>query len=59
MKNKITLCFNIKDLIINYNNKTQVIAQWAGRWKSDFFYFKVNDLKKFIKKHPKKDYQIL
>ena len=58
-ENTIEICDNAKDLIEKYSKWTPVIAQWEGKWESDFFYFLITDLIDFIKKNPKKDYQIV
>lgn len=40
----VELCFNAKSLIENYKPNTDVIGQWTGKWRSDFFKFKVKDV---------------
>lgn len=42
---------NAQDLI-TYPVDTKVMAQWAGRDRSDFFRFTVGDLRKHIKANP-------
>ncbi len=39
--NGIELCDNVFDLIKKYRPSTEVISQWRGQWRSDFFYFTV------------------
>jgi len=58
-KDVVEICDNAKDLMCYYLNETTVISQWKGEWNSDFFIFKIKDLKEYIKKNPKKDYQII
>ena len=36
-----------------------MIAQWGGRWRSDFFHFKVADLIAHIVLVPAKEYHIV
>ena len=55
----IELCFNAKDLIENYLPETKVLGQWEGRWRSDFFSFRISDLIAFTKKHLKENYHIV
>lgn len=40
-----------KDLL-TYPTQTKVMAQWAGKQRSDFFQFTVGQLKKHIKENP-------
>jgi len=32
--------------LLDYPNDTQVMSQWRGQWSSDFFQFKISELKK-------------
>ncbi len=38
--------------LLGYPDDTPVMNQWRGQWKSDFFQFKVADLRKHIAEHP-------
>jgi len=43
----IEIVNNADELIRNYSVETKVLAQWPGRWRSDFFSFTVGDIKLF------------
>jgi len=43
---------NVKKLL-EYPDETQVMAQWSGQYKSDFFQFKVSDLRRYDTEHPR------
>jgi hypothetical protein len=40
--------------LLTYPNTTKVLAQWQGKNRSDFYCFKVMDLRKHIIEHPPK-----
>lgn len=54
---KIELCDSPIKLINDYSDDTDVIVQWRGQWRSDFFYFKIGELIDYIAKNPKESYQ--
>ena len=57
-----TLVIDIVDnasKLLAYADEVKVMAQWGGRWSSDFFQFTVGDLRKYIAENPKADYQII
>lgn len=54
----VTIVDNAKDLL-EYREDTLVIAQWAGKWRSDFFSFRVGDLKLYTIMNPKEGYHIV
>jgi hypothetical protein len=56
---KVEIVHSIKELLEQYTDEVQVMAQWAGQWRSDFMQFNVGDLRQYIKENPKKDYQII
>lgn len=37
-----------KEALLELEDKTPVMGQWSGQWRSDFFQFTVGDLRKFI-----------
>ena len=41
---QIELCFNMKNLLEKYPPETEVIGQWKGEWRSDFFHYTIQDL---------------
>jgi len=45
--------------LITFPDENIVIAQWEGKYRSDWFKFKVNDFKNYIKKYPKKEYYVI
>jgi hypothetical protein len=38
--------------LLEYPDDTPVMAQWRGQWRSDFFQFKVVDLRTYVAEHP-------
>ena len=38
-------------VLLEYPDETQVMAQWRGEYKSDFFQFKVGDLRRYVAEH--------
>lgn len=38
--------------LLEYADETPVMSQWRGRLKSDYFHFKVGDLRRYIANHP-------
>lgn len=55
---EVCIIDSVKELLA-LPEDTQVIAQWGGQYRSDFFAFKVQDLKDFIALNPKENYQIV
>jgi hypothetical protein len=45
--------------LLEFPDETQVMAQWRGQWKSDFFQFKVGDLRKYVAEHPAEKYHVV
>ncbi len=45
--------------LLEYPDTTSVMAQWRGQWKSDFFQFKVVDLRKYVAEHPPEKYHVI
>jgi hypothetical protein len=35
------------------------MAQWKGQWRSDYFHFKVGDLRRYVMKHPAEKYHVV
>lgn len=54
---EVGLCDNIIDLL-KFNDDVEVLGQWKGNCRSDFFHFKVLDLKDYINKNPKESYHL-
>lgn len=52
----IDLVTNVKDLLELPNN-TRIMAQWKGKRRSDFYSFKVADLKKHLEEYPRQPRQ--
>lgn len=46
----ISLCKSAQELVDTFPPETEVIAQWQGQWRSDFFYFRVQDIIDFWNK---------
>ena len=38
--------------VLQFDDDCDVIFQWRGQWRSDFFHFKIRDLKAYIESHP-------
>lgn len=45
--------------LLTYSDETKVMAQWGGRWRSDYFQFRVGQFRQYIEEHPKQPGQIL
>ncbi len=45
--------------LLEFPDGTQVMAQWRGQWKSDFFKFTVGDLREYIVKTPPNSHQVV
>ena len=43
----VVLVDNKNDLLL-YPDETEVMGQWKGQWSSDFFNFKVGDMRNYI-----------
>jgi len=55
---EVTIVDNAKKLL-EHSDETHVMAQWSGQWRSDFFQFKVGDLRRYIATHPPEKYQVV
>ena len=56
---KTEIVYNAKELLSNYQDDIKVMAQWAGKYKSDFFQFSVGQFRDFCKANPKDSYQLV
>jgi hypothetical protein len=45
--------------LLEYPDATQVMSQWRGQWKSDYFQFKVGDLRRYIGSHPAEKHHVV
>ena len=45
--------------LLEYPDDIQVMAQWSGQWRSDFFQFRVGDLREYVKAHPPEKYHVI
>ena len=45
MGEQIELCRSAIELVSTYAPETEVIVQWVGKWRSDYFYMHVYDVK--------------
>ena|SRR5258708_3235185 len=45
--------------LLEFPDATQVMSQWSGQWKSDFFQFTIADLKKHLEQYPKDSHQLV
>jgi hypothetical protein len=45
--------------LLDYADETQVMAQWRGEWKSDYFHFKVSDLRRYVASHPAEKHHVV
>lgn len=45
--------------LLSFSDGTKVMAQWSGRWRSDFFQFTIGQLKKFISENPAQSYNLI
>ena len=55
---RVDIVDNAKELL-TLPDTTKVMAQWGGKYSSDFFQFTVADFRKYIELNPKKDYHIV
>lgn len=55
---EVMIVNNARDLL-KFPDDTNVIAQWGGKWSSNFFHFKVGDFKLHTIVNPKESYQIV
>jgi|GEM_PF-4062631 len=55
---EVKIVGNAKKLL-EFPDETQVMAQWRGEWRSDFFQFKVGDLRNYVVKHPAEKHHIV
>jgi hypothetical protein len=44
----VHICMTVSEML-NFPAKTQVMAQWPGTWRSDFFHFTVGDFQTWQK----------
>lgn len=44
------------DELLAHPPETKVMAQWGGKYRSDFFQFTVGDFQKYIQENPKESY---
>jgi hypothetical protein len=45
--------------LLEYPDATQVMSQWRGQWRSDYFHFKVGDLREYIARHPAEKHHVV
>jgi hypothetical protein len=45
--------------LLTYPDETQVMAQWSGRYRSDFFQFTVGQLRDYVAKHPASSHHVV
>jgi len=38
--------------VLQSDDDCDVIFHWRGKWRSDFFHFKIRDLRAYIESHP-------
>ena len=38
--------------LLQFDDDCDVIFHWRGQWRSDFFHFKIRDLRAYIESHP-------
>jgi len=55
---EVRIVDNAKTLL-DYADETQVMAQWRGQWRSDYFHFTVGDLRRYVMKHPAEKHDIV
>lgn len=55
----IEIVYSAVELVNNFSDDVEVIAQWGGNYKSDFFKFTVGDFKRHIAKNPKENYHVI
>lgn len=55
---EVRIVDNAKKLL-EYPDATQVMGQWRGEWKSDFFRFTVGDLRAHVTKYPPEKYHVV
>ena len=56
---QVAICDSAQRLIEAWPPDADVIAQWGGQWRSDFFHFKVADLIAHIAIVPTKEHHII
>ncbi len=55
---EVRIVENAKKLL-DFADETKVMAQWSGQWKSDYFQFKVGDLRRYVAEHPAENHQVV
>ena len=45
--------------LLEYPDATQVMSQWRGQWKSDYFQFNVGNLRRYIASHPAEKHDVV
>ena len=45
--------------LLDFADGTQVMAQWKGQWRSDYFHFKVGDFRRYVAEHPAEKYHVV
>jgi hypothetical protein len=45
--------------LLSYPDETKVMAQWGGKWKSDFFQFTVGQFRQSVADNPKQPHHIV
>jgi len=46
---RVQLVHNSDDLLTDFEDNVQIMAQWPGKWRSDWFKFTVHDFKQWYK----------
>lgn len=47
----LSLCFSADLLVATYKPESEVIVQWSGKWRSDFFYMTVGDVGQALQRY--------
>jgi hypothetical protein len=55
---EVRIVDNAKTLL-DFADETQVMSQWRGQWRSDYFHFKVGDLRRYVAEHPAEKYYVV
>jgi hypothetical protein len=50
-KKGVEIISKVTELLLLKGNPT-ILVQWQGKWRSDFFTFKLKELRDWLKEHP-------
>ncbi len=45
--------------LLTYPDETKVMVRWGGRWRADYYQFRVGQFRQYVAQHPKQAFQIV